>query len=152
MRRRQLKGLWARLEELHRMSVNLTREDLLIKLEPVHIKRPAAFRFAAARSARPSRSESAHHAAPFFAKSFGKSIRIAIPSACRKAIALACRYSCQGRQHRLCSHAWPVGLAPNGRSTLSLGSPTPHQQHRSCAERTLSHSATQARKACASAS
>src|SRR5207342_873893 len=32
MRRRQLKGLWARLKELHRMSVNLTRDDLLIKL------------------------------------------------------------------------------------------------------------------------
>ena len=29
MRRRQLKGLWARLKELHRMSVNLTRDELL---------------------------------------------------------------------------------------------------------------------------
>ena len=32
MRRRQLKGLWARLKELRRMSVNLTRDELLIKL------------------------------------------------------------------------------------------------------------------------
>ena len=32
MRRRRLKGLWARLKELHRMSVNLTRDELLIKL------------------------------------------------------------------------------------------------------------------------
>ena len=32
MRRRQLKGLWARLKDLRRMSVNLTRDELLIKL------------------------------------------------------------------------------------------------------------------------
>ena len=32
MRRRQLKGLWARLKDLHRMSVNLKRDELLIKL------------------------------------------------------------------------------------------------------------------------
>jgi transposase len=32
MRRRQLKGLWARLKELRRMSVNLTRDELLVKL------------------------------------------------------------------------------------------------------------------------
>ena len=32
MRRRQLKGLWARLKKLHRMSVNLKRDELLIKL------------------------------------------------------------------------------------------------------------------------
>src|SRR5271155_1462615 len=32
MRQRQLKGLWARLKDLRRMSVNLTRDELLIKL------------------------------------------------------------------------------------------------------------------------
>jgi transposase len=44
MRRRQLKGLWARLKELHRMSVNLTRDELLIKLGQAKAKWPAGWR------------------------------------------------------------------------------------------------------------
>ena len=44
MRRRQLKGLWARLKELHRMSANLTRDDLLIKLGQAKAKWPAGWR------------------------------------------------------------------------------------------------------------
>jgi hypothetical protein len=44
MRRRQLKGLWARLKELHRMSVNLTRDDLLIKLGQAKAKWPNGWR------------------------------------------------------------------------------------------------------------
>ena len=32
MHKRQLKWLWDRLKELHRMSVGLTRDELLIKL------------------------------------------------------------------------------------------------------------------------
>ena len=44
MRRRQLKGLWARLEDLHRMSVNLTRDQLLIKLGQAKAKWPAGWR------------------------------------------------------------------------------------------------------------
>jgi transposase len=44
MRRRQLKGLWARLKELHRMSVNLKRDDLLIKLGQAKAKWPGGWR------------------------------------------------------------------------------------------------------------
>ena len=44
MRRRQLKGLWARLKDLHRMSVNLTRDELLIKLGQAKAKWPAGWR------------------------------------------------------------------------------------------------------------
>ena len=44
MRRRQLKGLWARLKELHRMSVNLTRDELLIKLGQAKAKWPTGWR------------------------------------------------------------------------------------------------------------
>jgi DDE family transposase len=44
MRRRQLKGLWARLKELHRMSVNLTRDELLIKLGQAKAKWPRGWR------------------------------------------------------------------------------------------------------------
>ena len=44
MRRRQLKGLWARLKELHRMSVNLTRDELLIKLGQAKAKSPTGWR------------------------------------------------------------------------------------------------------------
>ena len=44
MRRRQLKGLWARLKDLHRMSVNLTRDELLIKLGQAKAKAPAGWR------------------------------------------------------------------------------------------------------------
>ena len=44
MRRRQLKGLWARLKELHRMSVNLTRDELLIRLGQAKAKWPAGWR------------------------------------------------------------------------------------------------------------
>ena len=44
MRRRQLKGLWARLKELHRMSVNLKRDELLIKLGQAKAKAPAGWR------------------------------------------------------------------------------------------------------------
>ncbi len=44
MRRRQLKGLWARLKELDRMSVNLTRDDLLIKLGQAKAKWPGGWR------------------------------------------------------------------------------------------------------------
>ncbi len=44
MRKRQLKGLWARLKELHRMSVNLTRDDLLIKLGQAKAKWPGGWR------------------------------------------------------------------------------------------------------------
>lgn len=42
MRRRQLKGLWKRLHELHRME--LTRDDLLLKLGSAKQKYPAAWR------------------------------------------------------------------------------------------------------------
>jgi len=44
MRRRQLKGLWARLKDLRRMSVNLTRDELLIKLGQAKAKWPAGWR------------------------------------------------------------------------------------------------------------
>jgi hypothetical protein len=44
MRRRQLKGLWARLKELRRMSVNLTRDELLIKLGQAKAKWPTGWR------------------------------------------------------------------------------------------------------------
>ncbi len=44
MRRRQLKGLWGRLKELNRMSVNLTRDDLLIKLGQAKAKWPGGWR------------------------------------------------------------------------------------------------------------
>ena len=44
MRRRQLKGLWARLKDLHRMSVNLKRDELLIKLGQAKAKSPAGWR------------------------------------------------------------------------------------------------------------
>ena len=44
MRRRQLKGLWARLKDLHRMSVNLSRDELLIKLGQAKAKAPAGWR------------------------------------------------------------------------------------------------------------
>jgi hypothetical protein len=44
MRRRQLKGLWSRLKDLHRMSVNLTRDELLIKLGQAKAKSPAGWR------------------------------------------------------------------------------------------------------------
>ena len=44
MRRRQLKGLWARLKELYKMSVNLTRDDLLIKLGQAKAKWPDGWR------------------------------------------------------------------------------------------------------------
>jgi len=44
MRRRQLKGLWARLKALHRMSVNLTRDELLIKLGQAKAKWPSGWR------------------------------------------------------------------------------------------------------------
>jgi Transposase DDE domain len=44
MRKRQLKGLWARLKELHRMSVNLTRDELLIKLGQAKAKWPTGWR------------------------------------------------------------------------------------------------------------
>ena len=44
MRRRQLKGLWARLKDLHRMSAHLTRDELLIKLGPAKAKWPTGWR------------------------------------------------------------------------------------------------------------
>jgi Transposase DDE domain len=44
MRRRQLKGLWARLKDLQRMSVNLTRDELLIKIGQAKAKWPAGWR------------------------------------------------------------------------------------------------------------
>ncbi len=44
MRRRQLKGLWARLKELHTMSVHLTRDDLLIRLGQAKAKWPGGWR------------------------------------------------------------------------------------------------------------
>ena len=44
MRRRQLKGLWARLKDLHRMSVNLRRDELLIKLGQAKAKWPTGWR------------------------------------------------------------------------------------------------------------
>ena len=39
-----MKGLWARLKHLHRMSVNLTRDELLIKLGQAKAKAPAGWR------------------------------------------------------------------------------------------------------------
>ncbi len=48
-------------------------------MQPVHVERTASFHFGATRSAWPSRSEAAHHAAPFFAKSFGNSLGAANP-------------------------------------------------------------------------
>ena len=47
MRRRQLKGLWARLKDLRRMSVNLTRDELLIKLGQAKAKWPTGWRLVA---------------------------------------------------------------------------------------------------------
>jgi len=47
MRKRQLKGLWARLKELRRMSVNLTRDELLIKLGQAKAKWPTGWRLVA---------------------------------------------------------------------------------------------------------
>jgi transposase len=44
MRKRQLKWLWARLKELHRMSVGLTRDELLIKLGQAKERTPTAWR------------------------------------------------------------------------------------------------------------
>jgi transposase len=44
MRRRQLKGLWARLKELRRMAVHLTRDELLIKLGQAKAKWPTGWR------------------------------------------------------------------------------------------------------------
>jgi hypothetical protein len=44
MRRRQLKGLWARLKDLRRMSVNLKRDELLIKLGQAKAKWPTGWR------------------------------------------------------------------------------------------------------------
>jgi Transposase DDE domain len=44
MRKRQLKWLWARLKELHRMSVSLTRDELLIKLGQAKQRAPTAWR------------------------------------------------------------------------------------------------------------
>jgi len=44
MRRRQLKGLWARLKELRRKSVNLKRDELLIKLGQAKAKWPTGWR------------------------------------------------------------------------------------------------------------
>jgi hypothetical protein len=44
MRRRQLKGLWARLNDLRRMSVNLRRDELLIKLGQAKAKWPTGWR------------------------------------------------------------------------------------------------------------
>ena len=44
MRRRQLKGLWARLKELDRMSAHLRRDELLIKLGQAKAKWPRGWR------------------------------------------------------------------------------------------------------------
>ena len=44
MRRRQLKWLWARLADLHRMSVNLKRDELLIKLGQAKERAPTGWR------------------------------------------------------------------------------------------------------------
>lgn len=44
MRRRQLKGLWARLKDLRRMAVNLRRDELLIKLGQAKAKWPTGWR------------------------------------------------------------------------------------------------------------
>jgi len=44
MRRRQLKGLWARLKDLRRMSANLPRDELLIKLGQAKAKWPTGWR------------------------------------------------------------------------------------------------------------
>jgi hypothetical protein len=44
MRKRQLKWLWVRLKELHRMSVGLTRDELLMKLGQVKERMPTARR------------------------------------------------------------------------------------------------------------
>ena len=44
MRKRQLKWLWARLKDLHRMSVNLKRDDLFIKLGQAKEKAPTGWR------------------------------------------------------------------------------------------------------------
>ena len=44
MRRRQLKGLWARLKDLHRMSAHLSRDELLIKLGQAKAKWPTGWR------------------------------------------------------------------------------------------------------------
>jgi DDE family transposase len=44
MRRRQLKWLWARLADLHRMSVTLKRDELLIKLGQAKERAPTGWR------------------------------------------------------------------------------------------------------------
>jgi transposase len=45
MRRRQLKWLWGRLKELHRMAVTLKRDELLIKLGQAKARAPTGWRF-----------------------------------------------------------------------------------------------------------
>ena len=70
MRRRQLKGLWARLKDLHRMSVNLSRDELLIKPGQAKAKAPAGWRLARRRGRagacafRSSRSQEVRRASP----------------------------------------------------------------------------------------
>jgi transposase len=44
MRKRQLKWLWARLKELHRMSANLKRDELLLKLGQAKERAPSGWR------------------------------------------------------------------------------------------------------------
>ena len=44
MRRRQLKGLWARLKDLRRMAVHLRRDELLIRLGQAKAKWPTGWR------------------------------------------------------------------------------------------------------------
>ena len=47
MRRRQLKGLWSRLKDLHRMAIHLTRDELLIRLGQAKAKWPTGWRLVA---------------------------------------------------------------------------------------------------------
>jgi transposase len=47
MRRRQLKGLWARLKDLRRMAVHLRRDELLIRLGQAKAKWPTGWRLVA---------------------------------------------------------------------------------------------------------
>jgi hypothetical protein len=83
-----------------------------LAVQPVHIDRTAGFDLVAPASARPSRSEAAHHALRFFPKSFGNPGGDLIPIASRAATASALRAACQAAQQRECSQAWPVLSTP----------------------------------------
>ena len=83
--------------------------------QPVHVERAAGFHRVAPRPARPSRSEAAHHALPFFPKSFGKFAGALIPISASAAIASAFRPAYQAEEQTECSQTSPALPMPMGR-------------------------------------